>query len=75
MNRILKSSNFWNAVIASIFMVITVFITADGEAQKNLIMYQFILFGGRTAVSGFSDIIKSSKKVTFNPETGKDEKI
>jgi len=74
MNRLFKSSNFWNAVICSVIMFLTAFF-ADAEVQKDLILYEFVLFSGRTAVSGLSDILKAKNKVTFNPETNKDELI
>ena len=74
MRRLFKSSNFWNALIASVVMFLTI-IFIHSDVEKDIILYEFILFGGRTAVSGFSDILKSKNNVTFNPETGKDERI
>ena len=74
MKRLLKSSAFWTAVIGSIFMFLTVlFIHSDVE--KDLILYEFILFGGRTAVSGFSDIIKAQKGITYDEDEQKEKII
>ena len=72
MERILKSSNFWNALIASGVMFATAKFL-DGDIQDKLLMYEFVLFGGRTAVTGVSDLLKASKGITYNPETDKEE--
>ena len=74
MKRLIKSSAFWTAVIGSVFMFLTV-LFIHSEVEKDLILYEFILFGGRTAVSGFSDILKAQKGVTYNEKEGKEELI
>jgi len=74
MERILKSSNFWNAFIASAVMFATAkFVT--GDIQDKLLMYEFVLFGGRTAVTGVSDLLKASKGITYNQVEGKEELV
>lgn len=88
MKRILKSSNFWNAVFFTISGIISTvcmigilkYIGSDNpddmiEVIKDFIFYQFILFGGRTVLTGADDLFKTYKGVTYNPETEKDEKI
>ena len=89
MKRIFKSSNFWNAVfftlsvIVSIISIVLIFKFAINDNSienlmdiiKNFMLYQFILFGGRTAVSGFADILKIHKGISYNPVTDKDEKL
>ena len=87
MNRILKSSNFWNAVFFSLTLLITIITivlilknvgeVADVGVMKDIIkdamLYEFIVFGGRTAVSGLSDIIKANKGVTYDEKEGREK--
>lgn len=75
MKRLFKSSNFWNAVFAALVMFLTVQFVDDKDIQKDLALYEFILFGGRVAVSGLADILKANKGVTYNESTGKEEII
>ena len=87
-SRIFKSSNFWNAVFFSLSGIVSTvcmiailkFIGSNQPAEmvaviKDFIFYQFILFGGRTVMSGAGDLLKTYKGVGYNPETGKDEKM
>lgn len=89
MKRLLKSSNFWNAVffslsgLISIISIVLIFkhiggeegIDAAKEVIRDFLLYQFIIFSGRTAVTGISDILKSRNNVTFDEEKGVDVKI
>jgi len=71
MKRLLKSSNFWNAIIASVY-VVTAFKLTGSEL---IVAGMFSLFGLRSLVTGASDFVKANKGITYNEETQKDEMI
>lgn len=74
MKRLLKSSAFWTAVIGSVVMFLTV-LFIHSEVEKDLILYEFILFGGRTAVSGVADILKANQGITYNELKKREERL
>ena len=71
MKRLLKSSNFWNALIASV-IVVGAYEFTDSE---TIVLGIFGLFGLRSVASGGSDLLKANKGVTYNEELGKDEML
>jgi hypothetical protein len=71
MNRLLKSSGFWTAIIASIVLV-TAYKLTGSELIVTLIGG---LFGIDKIGKASEDFVKANKGVTFNTETNKDEKI
>ncbi len=71
MKRLLKSSGFWTAIIASIVLTVSFKIT-DSELVITLIG---VLWGiDRTGKAG-EDFVRANKGITFNKETNKHEKI
>lgn len=66
MNRLIRSSNFWNAVVCSIFVVVAHSLTNGDQLVTTGI---FSLFGLRTLATGSADLVNAVKK---NPsEEGK----
>lgn len=71
MKRLLKSSGFWTAIIASIVLTASFKIT-DSELVITLIG---VLWGiDRTGKAG-EDFVKASKGIEYNEQTKRHEKI
>ena len=75
MKRILNSSNFWNAVFGCIAMFVISSGGFETEITRDLILYAFILFGGKTASSALKDAIRSNRGVEYDPDTKKHAKL
>ena len=73
MNRLLKSSNFWNAVIATGLMIIVCYI--PNAIQADIPQYIFFLFAGKTAVSGAKDFIRSRNNVVYDEKSHELKKL
>lgn len=71
MKRLLKSSGFWTAVIASVILV-TAFKLTGSELIVTLIGG---LFGIDKIGKGAEDFVKANKGITFDPEQDIDIKI
>lgn len=71
MKRLLKSSNFWNAVIASIILMVCLKL----GASETLGLAILGLFGLKTVASGVSDMIKDNQGIVYDPETNKEKRI
>ena len=70
MNRLIKSSNFWNAIIASALLF------AACKFQCNEITdYIFFLFAGRTAVTGIKDYVRAKDGREFDKSKGTYQKV
>ena len=72
MKRILRSSNFWNAVFGTIFVVIAFRLTGGSELISAGI---FSLFGIRSLVSGGADFVKANKGIYFDVETNRERLV
>jgi hypothetical protein len=62
MKRLLKSSGFWNAVIATILMGVACYL----EGCSEIVQYIFFLFAGKTAVTGLKDFTRAQKGVVYD---------
>lgn len=71
MKRLLKSSGFWTAIIASIVLTIT-FIVTDSEL---VVTFVAALWGIDRAGKAAEDFIKTNKGVQYNPDTQRNEMI
>ena len=71
MHRLIKSSGFWTAIIASVVLTICYMVT-DSELVVSLVG---VLWGIDRAGKTAEDFVKTNKGVKFNPETGKDERV
>lgn len=71
MKRLIKSSNFWNAVIASVFVVTAYKLTGN----ELIVGGMFSLFGLRSLVTGASDFVKANKGITYDEVNQKDIRL
>jgi hypothetical protein len=62
MKRLLRSSNFWNAVICSV-LVVTAFKLTDSELIATGI---FSMFGLRTLATGGADFVRANNEKNNN---------
>lgn len=70
-NRLFKSSKFWNAVIASIFGVVSFMLTNNELVTISV----FSLFGLKQFTDGAEDFIKARKGIRYNKENDTEEYI
>lgn len=70
-NRLFKSSNFYNAVFGTLFALISYQLN-ESEFMAGGI---FALFGGRTIVTGGKDLIRAQKGQVYNKEKGTYETV
>jgi len=70
MKRLLASSNFWNAVIASALLFAACKLDCNGITD-----YIFFLFAGRTAATGIKDFVRAKGGVEYDKEEQQYKKI
>lgn len=71
MNRLLKSSKFWNAIIASVFGILA-YVFTDSELVAGAV---FSMFGLKQFADGAEDFVKAQKGIRYNQDTKKEEFI
>ena len=62
MKRLLKSSGFWNAVIATLLMGAACYL----DNCSDIVQYIFFLFAGKTAVTGLKDFTRAQKGIVYD---------
>jgi len=70
MKRLIASSNFWNAVIASALLFAACKLDCNGITD-----YIFFLFAGRTAATGIKDFVRAKGGVEYDKEEQQYKKI
>ena len=71
MKRLLKSSNFWNAIIGTIFVVVAFRFTES----ELVVSFVGALFGVKALASGSSDFVKANKGIYYNEQTNREQYI